>query len=110
MIAEFIHRHRAGVLLLAFLSFALLAMSLRLESYVTAMKTAASYMFSPGAVYSGQFFNRLDAVKGTFFHLFRADGENSLLREQNAQLAKRVLERDALEEENNKLRGLLGLK
>jgi rod shape-determining protein MreC len=110
MFADFISRHRAGVLLLVFATFSLLCMTLRIDAYVMGAKTATWYLFSPGAVYSGQFFNKLDSLKGGLFRLVRVDGENSILREQNALLAKRAMERDALEEENNRLRGLLELK
>lgn len=110
MTVDFIHRHRAGVLLITYVVIALLLMTLRLEPYVVGIKTAVWYIFSPSAVYSGHFFNKLDSLKGGLFRLVRVDGENYILREQNALLSKRAMERDALEEENNRLRALLDLK
>jgi rod shape-determining protein MreC len=85
-------------------------MTLRIEPYVVGVKTSIWYMFSPSVVYSGQFFNKLDSLKGGAFRLFRVDGENFILRQQNALLSKRAMERDALEDENNRLRSLLDLK
>jgi rod shape-determining protein MreC len=61
-------------------------------------------------VTTGRFFNTLDSAGGRLFGLVRAEGENVILREQNAQLSKREVERDALEDENNRLRTLLNLK
>lgn len=110
MTVDFIHRNRAGFFLFLFSVFSLLLMTLRMEPYVAGVKTCIWYMFSPSVVYSGQFFNKLDSLKGGLFRLIRVDGENHVLREQNALLSKRALERDALEEENVRLRALLDLK
>src|SRR6185503_6043488 len=43
-------------------------------------------------------------------HLIQAEGENYILREQLSTMAKRDMEREALENENNRLRDLLGLR
>ncbi len=110
MTVDFVHRHRSGCLLLLFSTISLLFMTLRIEPYIDGIKTSVWYMFSPSVVYSGQFFNKMDSLKGGIFRLLRVDGENTMLREQNAILSKRAMERDALEEENNKLRTLLDLK
>lgn len=110
MTMDFIHRNRAGFTLFVFSVLSVLFMTLRIEPYVVGIKTSIWYIFSPSVVYSGQFFNKLDSLKGGLFRLVRVDGENFMLREQNAILSKRAMERDALEEENNRLRSLLDLK
>ncbi len=110
MTMDFIHRNRAGFTLFVFSVLSILFMTLRIEPYVVGIKTSIWYIFSPSVVYSGQFFNKLDSLKGSLFRLVRVDGENFMLREQNAILSKRAMERDALEEENNRLRSLLDLK
>jgi rod shape-determining protein MreC len=85
-------------------------MSLRIGPYVTGMKTSAWFLVFPEMVYSSEFFNRLDSTTSRFFELIRTEGENAILRKQNIQLSKREVERDALEEENNRLRSLLELR
>ncbi|MCG3204231.1 MAG: hypothetical protein KCHDKBKB_00941 [Elusimicrobia bacterium] len=110
MFLDFFQRHRAGILLVFFASLSFLSMALRLSGPINAFKSSLWFLVSPGIVRSGQFFNTLDLSTGRFFNLVRAEAENTLLREQNAQLAKRDVERDALEAENNRLRALLGLK
>ncbi len=107
---EFFHRHRAGVLLFVFTAFSFLCMALRVTSVVNGIKATVWFFISPAAVSSGEFFNTLDAAGGRFFELVRAEAENTLLRQQNAQLSKRDVERDALEAENNRLRALLDLR
>lgn len=110
MLTEFLHRHRAGVLLIFLSFFSLLFMALQLTPYVIGIKSSLWFLVSPQIVYSGQFFNKIDSLRGRFFHLIRVEGENVILREQNAQLSKGEMERDALEVENNRLRQILGLK
>lgn len=110
MLTEILHRHRAGVLLIVFSFFSLLFMALQLTPYVVGIKSSLWFLISPQIVYSGQFFNKIDSLRGRFFHLIRVEGENVILREQNAQLSKGEMERDALELENNRLRQILGLK
>lgn len=107
---EFFHRNRAGVTLLLFSLFAFLCMTLRVTGVVKGIKASVWFLMSGPVVNSGNFFNRLDSASGRFFALVRAEGENTLLRQQNAQLSKRDVERDALEEENNRLRRLLNLR
>lgn len=110
MMVEFLQRRRAGALLLAFSAFSLLCMALRIGPYVMGLKSAMWFMLSPEIVYSGEFFNKVDSLSGRLFELVRVEGENHILRDQNARLSKREMERDVLEEENNRLRDLLGLK
>lgn len=107
---EFFQKRRAGALLLTFCTISLLCMSLRVGPYVTGIKSAIWFMLSPQIVYSGEFFNKIDSLSGRLFGLVRVEGENHILREQNARLSKREIERDVLENENNRLRDLLGLK
>ena len=85
-------------------------MALRVTGTVNGIKASVWFLVSPSVAGSGEFFNTLDSATGRFFGLVRAEGENALLREQNAQLSKREVERDALEEENNRLRSLLALR
>lgn len=110
MFFEFLQRHRAGVLVLSLAGLSLVLMALRIGPYVTGIKAAAWFFISPEVVYSGQFFNKLDSLQGRFFRLVRVEGENHILREQNSQLSKREVEREALEIENNRLRLLLDLR
>lgn len=110
MIFEFLQRHRAGFLMICFAAFSFLCLALRVEPYIAGFKTAVWFLASPSIVYSGHFFNRLDSVRGRLFGLIRVQGENAILRDQNSQLAKWKIERDVLEQENNRLRALLGLK
>lgn len=110
MFFEFLQRHRAGTLLIALSSVSLVFMALRVGPYVTGIKTAVWFLFSPEIVYSGEFFNKLDSLRGRIFRLVRVEGENHILREQNAQLSKREIERESLEIENNRLRRLLELQ
>lgn len=107
---EFIHRHRAGVLMFILSVFSLLCLSLRLSAAVTGVKTAVWFLISPQVVYSGEFFNRLDSASGSFFRLAHAEAENYILHEENLRLSKKEAERDALEEENIRLRRLLALQ
>lgn len=109
MLTEFLHRHRAGVLMVCLSLFSLLCMTLQIGPYVTGVKTSLWFLVSPEIVYSGQFFNKLDSLRGRLFGLIRVEGENVILREQNSRLSKREVERDALEQENNRLRLLLNL-
>jgi len=85
-------------------------MSLRVTGIVNGLKASVWFLVSPSVVETGDFFNTLDSATGRFFGLVRAEGENTLLRQQNAQLSKRDVERDELEEENNRLRALLNLR
>ncbi len=110
MTTEFLHRHRAGVLLFLGLAFSSLLLALRVEPYVRGLKGALWFFVSPGVVYDGEFLNRFDGLRGRLFHLVVAEGENHILREQIAQMAKRDSERDALEIENARLRDLLDLR
>lgn len=110
MLAEFLHRHRAGVLLVLLSMFSLLLMALQVTPYVEGLKSSLWFLISPEVVHSGHFFNKVDSLRGRFFHLIRVEGENVILREQNAHLSKGEMERDALERENNRLRNLLGLQ
>jgi len=107
---EFVHHRRAGILLLLFSVLAFTSMSSKVDPYVLGLKTIGWYIISPEIVYTGRFFNQLDSLKGQIFRLFRVDGENFLLRKENSRLSKMELERNALLEENNHLRGLLDLK
>ncbi len=107
---EFIVRRRAGLLLLLFTILSFTAMSSRVDPYILGMKTIGWYIVSPEIVYTGQFFNQLDSLKGQVFRLFRVDGENFSLRQENVRLAQIELERNVLVEENRKLRALLELK
>ncbi len=110
MTTEFLQRHRAGVLMLVFLAVSSLLLVLRIEPYIVGIKTALWFMVSPEVVYTGQFFNKFDTLRGRLFHMVQSEGENFILREQLAAMAKRDLERDTLENENNRLRDLLGLR
>ncbi len=110
MMIEFLQRRRAGALLVSFSALSLLCMALRVGPYVMGLKASLWFMLSPEIVYSGQFFNKVDSLSGRLFELVRVEGENHILREQNARLSKREMERDVLEDENNRLRDLLGLK
>ena len=110
MMIEILQRRRAGALLVLFSGISLLCMALRIGPYVMGVKTAVWFLFSPEIVYSGEFFNKIDSLSGRVFDLVRVEGENHILREQNARLSKREMERDALEDENNRLRDLLSLK
>ncbi len=110
MMVEFLQRRRAIALLAAFSTFSLLCMALRVGPYVMGLKSALWFMLSPEVVYSGDFFNKVDSLSGRLFELVRVEGENHILREQNARLSKREMERDVLEDENNRLRDLLGLR
>lgn len=107
---EFFQRHRAGVLMVFLSTLSFLCMALPVGTFVKGMETSAWFLVAPEAVYTGSFFNRLDSMTGRFFGLIRTEGENVILRTQNAQLSKREVERDVLEEENNRLRTLLGLR
>lgn len=107
---EFIQRNKAGVLLVAYLAFAVSCLTLKVGPYVGGTKTILWYLLSPEVVYSGEFFNKLDSLRGRIFQLFRVEGENYILRQQIADLSKRDIERDALEDENNRLRRILNLK
>lgn len=110
MIPDFLQRHRAGVTMVFLVSVALLCLTLRLTPLVNGTKSAVWFLISPDVVYSGQFFNKLDSLRGRLFELMRVQGENAILRDQNAHLSKREVERDLLEAENNRLRTLLNLK
>ncbi len=109
MTSELLHRHKAGALLLIFVSISSLLLALRVEPYIVGIKTALWFLVSPEVVYTGQFFNKFDTLRGRFFHLVQSEGENFILREQLSAMAKRDMEREALENENNRLRDLLGL-
>lgn len=110
MIGEFLHRNKALAVLLGFVLISLLCLTMRVDPYVTGIKTSLWFLLSPEVVHSGEFFNRLDALKGRVFRLIYVEGENHVLREQNSRLAVGVLEREALEAENSRLRALLNLK
>src|SRR5690606_2889305 len=110
MMVEFLQRRRAGSLLVIFSTISLLCMALGVGPYVMGLKTAVWFLLSPQVVYSGEFFNRIDSLSGRIFQLVRVEGENHILREQNARLSKREMERDTLEQENNRLRDLLSLR
>ena len=110
MTNELFHRNKAGITLLVFVLFSLICLTNRVDPYIVGFKSVIWYFVSPEVVYSGQFFNKLDSLRGRFFKLARAEGENYILRNQNIQLAKRELERDALQEENDRLRNLLELR
>jgi len=110
MMVEFFQRRRAGVTLLSLLGVALLFMALHIGPYVSGVKAALWFFVSPEIVYSGEFFNKLDFLSGRLFQLVKVEGENHILRAQNARLSKREVERDVLESENNRLRDLLTLK
>lgn len=107
---DFFQRHRAGVLMLAFAALSLFFMTLQMTPTINAVKSIVWFMVSPEIVYSGRFFNKLDDIQGRLFELTRAEGENHILRRQNAHLSKREIERDILEIENNRLRTLLDLR
>ena len=85
-------------------------MALRVTPYVAGLKAVVWFLSSPSVVYSGQFFNKVDSVGGRLFRLVLVEGENEILRDQNIRLSKKEVERDTLEEENNRLRSLLGLR
>lgn len=110
MMIEFFQRRRAGVTLVSLLTASLLCMALRIGPYVEGLKAALWFLISPEVVYSGEFFNKLDFLSGSLFQLVKVEGENHILRAQNARLSKREMERDVLEGENNRLRDLLNLK
>lgn len=110
MMVEFMQRRRAGALLVFLLAFSLMCMALRIGPYVSGLKAALWFLVSPEIVYSGEFFNKLDFLSGRLFRLVKVEGENHILRSQNARLSKREVERDVLENENNRLRDLLNLK
>jgi len=107
---EFFHRHRPTVLLVIFTTIAFFLMALRVGPLVSAFKVSVGFLVSPSIVKSGNFFNRIDSSTGRFFALIRSEAENTVLREQNAQLSKKDVENDALQEENNRLRALLDLR
>jgi rod shape-determining protein MreC len=107
---EFLHRNRAGALLTLYVGFSLFCLASGVDAFVTGLKTSLWFLFSPEVVYSGGFFNKVDSVGGRFFRLIRAEGENFILRSQNAALAEKESERDYLEEENSRLRDLLQLR
>ena len=109
MLGDLLHRYRSTVLMTVYAFVALLLMVLHVSPYVTGFKTAVWFLISPEVVTSGQFFNKIDALTARVFRLIRVEGENYILRQQNAELSKKELERDALEEENNRLRELLDL-
>jgi len=110
MLSDFLERYRAGVFMVCFSVISLLFMALQVTPYVIGIKTSLWFLISPEVVYAGSFFNKIDSLQGRFFHLIRVEGENVILREQNAQLSKGEMERDVLELENNRLRTLLDLK
>lgn len=110
MTADFFQRNKAGVLLTVFLSFSIFFLTLRVDPYVLAIKKVFLFFLYPEVTWSGEFFNRVDSVRGRIFELGRAEGENYILRRQNSNLSKGIVERDALQEENNRLRVLLDLK
>lgn len=110
MTTEFLHRHRAGCFLVIFLSISTLFMALRLEPAIQGIKSALWFLVSPNVVYSGEFLNRFDGLRGRFFHLVVAEAENHILRDQLAQVSQRDLQREALEKENIRLRGVLDLR
>ncbi len=107
---EFFHRHRPTVLLAIFTTVSFFLMALRVGPVVSACKISVGFLVSPSIISSGDFFNRLDASTGRFFALIRTEAENTVLRAQNAQLAQKDVECDALQEENNRLRTLLDLR
>lgn len=107
---EFLNRHRPTVLLAVFTTISFFLMALRVCVTVSALKASVWFLVSPSIVTTGDFFNRLDASSGRFFSLIRTEAENTLLRSQNAQLAKKDVECDALQDENNRLRALLDLR
>jgi rod shape-determining protein MreC len=107
---DFLQRHKAGVLLLSFLTFSTLCLTVRFDQYVAGIKSVMWFLVSPEVTLSGKFFDKLDTLNGTLFQLSRAEGENYLLRRQNAQLSIREMEREELEKENNRLRVLLQLR
>jgi len=110
MTVEFLQRNRAGVFLILFSALAFFFLTLRLEPYVEGIKSAVWFLISPKVVYSGEFFNKFDSLRGRLFRLVAVEGENVILRQQLTDLSKKEIERDALEKENNRLRGVLGLK
>ncbi len=110
MTIEFIQRNRSGVLAFVFSLISILFLTLRVDAYIIGIKTAVWFLVSPEVVYSGLFFNKLDALEGRIFKLVRAEGANYILTKENELLAKAKIERDALEAENNRLRVLLNLK
>jgi rod shape-determining protein MreC len=107
---DFFYRHKPTVLLAIFTAASFFLMALRVGPIVNACKISIGFLISPSIVSTGDFFNRLDASTGRFFDLIRTEAENTLLRAQNTQLANKEVERDALQEENNRLRMLLDLR
>lgn len=110
MTSEFFQRHKAGILLMAMALLSLFFLTNRVDPTVRGVKTAVYFLVNPTIVYSGEFFNKVDSLSGRLFRLVRAEGENHILREQNARLSKEALERDALQRENDRLRNLLDLR
>jgi len=110
MTSEFFHRYKAGLLLIIYSVLTIVCLANRVDPYVIGFRSVAWFLISPQIVYSGQFFNKLDSLQGRLFQLAMAEGENVILREQNIQLVKKELERDALEIENNRLRETLNLQ
>lgn len=110
MTSDFLHRHKAGLLLFFYALFSLICVTNRIDPYVQGIKASVWYLIKPEVVYTGTFFNKLDFLRGRLFHLFKVEGENYILRDQLSELAIRELERDALSEENRRLRALLDLR
>lgn len=110
MTPEFFQRHKTGLLLSAYLVFSSIFLTNRVDPYIQGIKSSIWFLVSPQVVYTGQFFNRLDALKGRIFGLVRTEGENKILRDQLIILAQKGLESETLQEENQRLRKLLGLK
>ncbi len=107
---DFLTRNRAGVLMVFLSFFSILCLTFRAGPYVQGMKTSLWFLVSPEVVYSGDFFNRIDGLSGRFFQLVHAEGENYILRQQNQILLKKEMERDALQDENTRLRAVLQVK
>lgn len=110
MSLEFVRRNKAATLLFFYLLFSVICLTIRVDPYVNGLKSVIWFLISPDVVYSGRFFNKLDSLKGRVFSLVSAEAENHILRDQNIELAKRSLQSESLELENNRLRSLLNLK
>ena len=110
MTVDFFYRHKAGVVLFLYLTVATILLTIRIEPVITGLRAALYFLVSGEVATTGELFNKIDNLGGQLFRLVRADAENQILRAQNAMMSKRDVERDVLEEENNRFRNLLGLK
>jgi rod shape-determining protein MreC len=100
----------ANFVLAAFAVISLTLLSLPLSTPVQAVKASLHYVLNPAVYYGAKGTDRLASVPSNVRNMLAADIENRLMREQVQQAAWVRAENESLRTENERLRGMLGLK